>query len=144
MNIKDLMTKFKGHKAKKKQDKIDSYLDTRVKLYVLTYEGDEEGNGEYTNTVSYMVRRDLPREAVHVSGEKNAYFIDKVKCGRRASPDECTAVDLCYWMENNDIDDALALKWSDKFNTNMDMKKVIIIGVALIVAVIVLWPIFIK
>lgn len=141
INIRD---KLKARKEQKAQQKIDKYLDAKVKLYVLTYSGDEDGNGEYTNTVSHLKRRDLPREAVHVSGEKGAYFVDSVKCGRKANPDECTAVDLCYWMENNDIDDALALKWSSKFNMDIDFKKVAIIGIALIVAVIVVWPIITK
>lgn len=102
-----------------------------VVLYTLTYNEDRR---EYVRTESVTTFGKLPADAVHLTGEKNAYFLDAVRAGK--TPEGLTAVDLNLWLVNNDINDALATKWS---MTGDDIKKYIVYGIAGIVMVCVIW-----
>lgn len=102
-----------------------------VVLYTLTYNEDRR---EYVRTESVTTFGKLPADAVHLTGEKDAYFLDAVRAGK--TPEGLTAVDLNLWLVNNDINDALATKWS---MTGDDIKKYIVYGIAGIVMVCVIW-----
>ena len=102
-----------------------------VVLYTLTYNEDRR---EYVRTESVTTFGKLPADAVHLTGEKDAYFLDAVRAGK--TPEGLTAVDLNLWLVNNDINDALATKWS---MTGDDIRKYIVYGIAGIVMVCVIW-----
>ena len=95
-----------------------------VVLYTLTY---NEGRREYVRTESVTTFGKLPADAVHLTGEKDAYFLDAVRAGK--TPEGLTAVDLNLWLVNNDINDALATKWS---MTGDDIKKYIVYGIVMV------------
>lgn len=102
-----------------------------VTLYTLAY---DDARHEYIRTESRVARGRLPLDAVHLTGEKDAYMLDLVRAGK--APEGLTAVDLNLWLLNNDINDALATKWS---MTGDDIKKYIVYGIAAIVMVCVIW-----
>lgn len=102
-----------------------------VLLYTLTY---NEERQEYVRIESRTTFGKLPSDAVHLTGQKDAYFLDAVRAGK--TPEGLTAVDLNLWLLNNDINDALATKWS---MTGDDIKKYIVYGIAGVVMVCVIW-----
>lgn len=81
--------------------------DKRVGLWTYTYDPQSGyDNLEYT----HVPRRDLPADALHVTGKNSEFFLDKVDSGTYPLYGQITAVDLYLWMNNNEIDQALANK----------------------------------
>ena len=78
---------------------------------------------------------EIPDDAVHVTGESNAYALVDLGPAPAIDNTQCTAVDLNAWMLNNDINDALSLKWTSK--SDLDVKKIaMIVGIGLAVIVV--------
>lgn len=103
--------------------------ERRVKLYRLSWSG-----GEYRLSSSSTTFDELPREAVHVTGERNAYLISELEMTERSQG--ITASDLYLYMVNNSINEALAVRWD---RSPVDMKKYIVYGIVGIVLVCVVW-----
>ena len=115
-----------GKKGKKREKK-----ERNVKLHTLDYDAQAE---EYILTESRTTFPELPRGAVHITGRKNEYFWDRSPHPERDGG--ITAADLCLYMINNSINDALAYKWDP---SQMDMRKILIYGIAGIVLVCVVY-----
>lgn len=104
---------------------------SEVKLFTLDYNATTE---EYLLHESRVPFDDLPPGAVHITGRKKEYLWDRVRVERRDGG--MTAADLCLWMVNNSINDALAVSWK---TATPDIKKYIIYGIAGIILVCVVW-----
>lgn len=102
-----------------------------VTLHTLDYDAQA---GEYILTESRTTFPELPRGAVHITGRRNEYFWDRAPHPERDGG--ITAADLCLYMLNNSINDALAYKWDP---SQMDMRKVLVYGIAGIVLVCVVY-----
>ncbi len=105
-----------------------------VRLQTLTY--DEEAD-EYTLTDEATYFEDLPAEAVHVTGKKNRYFLDRVEDPDYSDPQGIRATDLYLWMVNNSINDALAVK--TKGLGELDIRRYLVIGIGAIIGVCVIY-----
>lgn len=103
-----------------------------AKLYTLDYNEELE---RYRIGIEKVPEADVPKDAVHVTGEKGAWFLDRSKAGD--FPTGPNAIDLNLYMVNNSINDALALQWSGM--KNMDMRRIITIGIVAIVGVCIVW-----
>ena len=80
----------------------------RVGLHTFTYNPVQDC---YHDDYVHIPKKDLPQKAVHVTGGRwKEWFIDEVNTGKFPEPGHCTAIDLHLWMDNNDIDNALAFK----------------------------------
>lgn len=112
----------------------ERYLNQKMTLIELTFDKERE---EYTMEYLIRKRRELPKDAVHVTKKRKMYFVDYTEHEEIQRPDhpECTAVDLNLFLENNLISDAMQMAFTRK--EQVDMKKAVtIIAVAIIGAVI--------
>ena len=91
--------------------------------------------------MEYLVRkrRELPRDAVHVTKKKKTYFVDYTEHEKIDRPDkpQCTAVDLNLFLENNSITEALQMAYSR--NDPVDIKKMAVIMVVAIVGAVIFY-----
>lgn len=99
-----------------------------VKLFILEY-----CDGEYSLRETETTFPELPRDAVHITGRKNKYFLDTVRASEPSSG--ITAADLNLYMLNNSINDALAMHWT----APKDLQKYIVYGIAGIILVCVVY-----
>lgn len=97
---------------------------------------DEEW-GQYKLDIDDKQYKDLPPEAVEIRGSKGKYIVEKLDLEYKLDTTQCTAADLCAWMDNNDIEKSLAYAY--KQQTNFDMKKVLIIAAVIIGALLVFY-----
>lgn len=112
----------------------ERYLNTKVQLITLTF---DEERQEYTMEYTFCKRRELPKDAVHVTKKRKMYFIDKTvhEVIERPNKPQCTPVDHNLFLENNDIRNAMDMAYTRK--EPIDTKKAItIIVIAIIGAVI--------
>lgn len=80
----------------------------RVGLHTFTYDMSQDC---YHDDYVHIPKKDLPQKAVHVTnGRWKEWFLDLVDTGDFPKVGHCTAIDLHLWMDNNDIDNALAFK----------------------------------
>ena len=88
--------------------------------------------GGYRLDIEECNRSDLPTEALHQPGNPYVFTIDTIKKRWPYRTDErgFSAIDLCLWMESNDINDALAYKWNNLNFFNEKGKWILIIAVA--------------
>lgn len=95
--------------------------------------------GGYRIVTEETTRRELPIEAVHITGKSNQFAIDEIgiKHPYNVIDNGFTAIDLNLWLESNVINDALALKWDGL--QGLDAKKVSIMAIVGIVAVIIIY-----
>ena len=108
---------------------INDYRWKRVGLYTLTY---DEGTGWYHQDYVHIPRRELPPQAVHVTGRNyKDYYLDKVGVDNFPVNGQATAIDYYLHMVNTSIDQSLANKVNPL--KNVDMKK---LGIALLVGVV--------
>lgn len=81
---------------------------------------------EYVYVKELVPRSSVPREAVHVTNQKNTYHLD-IDLPRRgfntAKDNGFTAVDAYLWMKCSKIDEAMAIKLDSPLN--IDIKKYI-------------------
>lgn len=70
--------------------------------------------GGYRIDIEETTKLELPVEAVHQTGDKTSWVIDKIKVKKPYNHSEngFSAIDLNLWLESNVINDALALKWN--------------------------------
>ena len=123
----------KVQKSFDKNERNKAKLEQDVKLHVLTF---DKGMNRYRlDTTSKIKLKDVPPKAVHVSGKKKEYLLEDIGLDYDIDPKQCTAVDLTAWMDNNDIEEAIA--YSYKKDINIDMKKVLIIGGCIIAGLII-------
>lgn len=127
---------LKAPKVKRKSGPSEKPKDKKrpVKLQTLTY--DEEAE-EYTLTEEATYFEDLPAEAVHITGKKNRYFLDRVEDPDYSDPQGIRATDLYLWMVNNSINDALAVK--NKGLGDVDIRRYLVIGIGAIIGVCVIY-----
>lgn len=127
---------LKAPKVKRKSGPSEKPKDKKrpVKLQTLTY--DEEAE-EYTLTEKATFFEDLPPEAVHITGKKNRYFLDRVEDPDYSDPQGIRATDLYLWMVNNSINDALAVK--NKGLGDVDIRRYLVIGIGAIIGVCVIY-----
>lgn len=106
-------------------------------------------NGDFLLDVNLVKRKDLPTDAVAVTGEKNTYCLDKIKTSPWyhetrpyiADPAErqFTARDAYLHMTTNKYDNAMEIRWSE--SNHIDYKKFILPvvgGVAVLILVVLL------
>lgn len=112
----------------------ERYLNQKMTLIELTFDKERQ---EYTMEYLVRKRRELPKDAVHVTRKRKMYFVDYTEHEDIQRPDhpECTAVDLNLFLENNLISDAMQMAYTRK--DQMDVKKALmIIGIAILGAII--------
>lgn len=111
---------------------IRDIKDDRVGLYTLTY---DEAMDVYRLDYVHVPRRDLPPEAVHITGAGNGEWMhDKVDSGPWPLPGECTALDYYLYMKSSAIDDALAAQKRLPFYIDGKMLAVVGVAIAAVVA----------
>lgn len=117
---------------RKKEDR--SKKPKKVTLCTLSY-----ADGEYHLTKKKIDDVDLPRAAVHVSGEKGIWFVDDVRDEDKDPPQigPGNAIDLYLYMINNSINSALAASWSKL--ANIDVKQLLVYGFVGIVGICIVW-----
>ena len=107
-----------------------------VKLRTLSR---NEDTGEFRMDLDLIKRKDLPRMAVSVTGEKHTYALDKIRRTEwyymnhdksMVPPWEAqfTASDAALWMMSDKIDNALSINWTQQTSTLADNKKVILLA----------------
>ena len=110
--------------------KIRDLKDNRVGLYTLFYNAQNE---TYAQFYEHVPKKDLPAEAVHISGKQGKeYIIDYVDAGKYPKPGYTNATDLYLYMMNNDIDDALT---NVRKPLPIDTKYLAYIGIAVLAVV---------
>lgn len=111
------------------------YFKDYVRL--TTISRDPVTNG-YRFDTELVMRKDVPVEAVHNSGDKHGFTIDRIGVRHPYRYDEngFSAIDLNLWLESNEINDCLAFKW-DGFGSGIESKHVIIIAGVLIAGLVV-------
>ena len=138
-----------GEKSKKKAKDIDPEslrgkfdrwykinFQNYVKLRTLSRNAD---TGEFRMDLDLIKRKDLPRMAVAVTGEKHTYALDKIRRTEwyymhhdksMVPPWEAqfTASDAALWMMSDKIDNALSINWTQQNSTLADNKKVILLA----------------
>ena len=129
--VKEFFDKVQKYFDKDERNKAK--LEQDVKLHTLTY--DKDMDRYRLDTTTKIKLKDIPMEAVHVSGKKKEHLVEKINLDYDIDPRQCTAVDLTAWMDNNDIEEAIA--YSYKKDINIDMKKVLIIGGCIIAGLII-------
>ena len=89
--------------------------------------------GGYRIDIVETTKKELPVEAVHQTGDKTSWVIDKVKIKRAYNHSEngFSAIDLNLWLESNVINDALALKWNGLQGLNPRKMGIIIAGLVI-------------
>lgn len=123
--------RIRGRRAREQPEAEPERKEKPVTLYMLDF---NQTTKEYVLTRETTVFSELPPGAVHVTGEKRAYFWDR--CPHREPSDGITASDLYLYMVNNSINDALAYRYE---TSSIDMRKVITYGIAGVVLVCVVW-----
>lgn len=95
--------------------------------------------GGYKIVIEETTRKELPIEAVHITGTSNQFAIDEigVKHPYNVIDNGFSAIDLNLWLESNVINDALALKWDGL--QGLDAKKVSMMAIVGVVAVIIVY-----
>ena len=95
--------------------------------------------GGYKIIIEETTRKELPIEAVHITGTSNQFAIDEIgiKHPYNVIDNGFTAIDLNLWLESNVINDALALKWDGL--QGLDAKKISIMAIIGVVAVIIIY-----
>ena len=121
------------------KEKFGRFWRTTFKghVTVTTISRDDETGGYRFDTVD-MPRKDVPVEAVPNTNNRHGFTIDRigVKHPFRESENGFSAIDLNLWLESNDINDALALKWDGL--SGLEPKHIlIIVGVG--IAALVIW-----
>ena len=94
--------------------------------------------GEYYDEVSFIHKSELPTEAINVRnyGKYWFYVEDGITPDPAPSgPYIMKASDICTWADNNDVNRSLSEMW--KWTNNLDMKKIVIVGVAIIAAIVI-------
>ena len=119
------------------KQKFNRFMDInfRGKVKVTTISRDNETGGYRFDTV-VMDRKDVPTEALHNTGDKSQYTIDHIRkrWPYRNEESGFSAIDLCLWMESNEINDCLAYKWNGmQFFTNKKLWLIILIAVGVLV-----------
>lgn len=106
----------------------------KVTLCTLSY-----ADGEYRLIKKKVDDVDLPRAAVHVTGEKRTWFVDAVRDEDKDPPQigPGNAIDLHLYMVNNSINSALAASWSKL--ANIDVKQILVYGFVGIVGICIVW-----
>lgn len=117
---------------RKKEDR--SKKPKKVTLCTLSY-----ADGEYRLIKKKVDDVDLPRAAVHVTGEKGTWFVDDVRVEDKDPPQvgPGNAIDLHLYMVNNSINSALAASWSKL--ANIDVKQLLVYGFVGIVGICIVW-----
>lgn len=115
---------------RRKEDR--SKKPEKVTLCTLSY-----ANGEYRLIKKKVDDVDLPRAAVHVTGEKGTWFVDEVTDKDPPQVGPGNAIDLHLYMVNNSINSALAASWSKL--ANIDVKKLLVYGFVGIVGICIVW-----
>ena len=107
-----------------------------VKLRTLSRNAD---TGEFRMDLELIKRKDLPRMAVAVTGEKHTFALDRIRRTEwyymnhdksMVPPWEAqfTASDAALWMMSDKIDNALSINWTQQTSTLADNKKIILIA----------------
>lgn len=93
--------------------------------------------GGYRIDITETTLSELPVEAVHQTGDKTSWVIDTVKTKRPYNNQEngFSAIDLNLWLESNEINDALALKWNGLQGLNSRKMGIVIAGVVILAVV---------
>lgn len=120
---------------------------TLIRTKYIRYEDDNEEKivDEYMCTYELIRRRDVPRDAVHVTGMKNTWHIDEllIKRGFSSVVDKgFTAVDAFAYMKCNKIDEAMAIKL-DRV-AGMDPEKIVLILALVIGGLLSVWYLFMQ
>lgn len=124
------------------KEKLKRFWMIYFKGYVrVTTISKDESTGGYRMDTEIMLRKDVPVEAVHNTGDSHGYTIDtvKVKYPYRYDEGGFSAIDLNLWLQNNDINDALALKWDGM--KNIEPKHLVIVAAIAIGALVVYYVI---
>ena len=116
------------------ESRHERYMNRDVKLQTLDWNHAKERYELHIDKVKF---RDLPDRSVEIRGKKNVYIVENLKLNYELDPQFCTAADLCAWMDNNDITDALAYAYKPPMM--FDMKKVMIIGGCIIAGLLVFY-----
>lgn len=107
---------------------IRDWWHKRVGLTTYTYDMDRN---EYSSVYVHMPKKDLPTDAVHVTGKHNKeYALDLTKQGEYPAPGTCTAIDLYLYMQTTAFDEALTFK--KKKAVDIDPKYLVIVAVAVV------------
>ena len=115
----------------------------RVVVHTLEYEPWEM---EYRHTIEYKQKEELPECAKPVTGKKKTYLVDYIDPEKTPEGfwlddlgneprDRLNAIDLNLYMVNNDINEALLAGFK---KNDMDLKKILIIGVVAVVLLVIL------
>lgn len=123
--------RIRGRRAREQPEAEPERKEKPVTLYMLDF---NQTTKEYVLTRETTVFSELPPGAVHVTGEKRAYFWDR--CPHREPSAGITASDLYLYMVNNSINEALAVRWD---RSPVDMKKYIVYSIVGIILVCVVW-----
>ena len=136
---------FSAHFQRWKQITFGGYVILK------TLSRDEKYDGFVMET-TLIRKRDLPREAVAVTGMRNTYCLDKVKNSvwyyqyhdkTHLDPREgaFTASDAALYMMSDKMDNALMVNWESKPDSPFDIKKIMMLaflGIAVIMLFMVL------
>lgn len=117
-------------------------LNKMVSLKILeAHEVEIEGETdvEYHMHHQRCRRRDLPADAVHVSGSSNTYLQDKIKLDRRRT-EGITAIDLDHYITSNVMERAMHTLRTSSVMT--DNRRTIIYAGLGILAIILAYPLF--
>lgn len=89
-------------------------------------------NGEYTETLDFIPKKELPEGSLNISNYgKDWFYWSDINPVLMQEAGTMTASDVCTWADNNDLQKALQELWS--WTNNIDLKKVlIIVGVAVV------------
>lgn len=131
---------FSAHFQRWKQITFGGYVILK------TLSRDEKFDGFVMET-TLIRKRDLPREAVAVTGMRNTYCLDTVKNSvwyyqyhdkTHLDPREgaFTASDAALYMMSDKMDNALMVNWESKPDSPFDIKKIMMLaflGIAVIV-----------
>lgn len=134
----------------------DSFSERLRRWKLTTFEGyvvlrtlsRDDKRGEYIMESTLVKWSELPRDAVHCSGEKGVYGLDKIKSSewyiqehinayREYQTTQFNATDAALHMKSNKFDNALTTHWNEY--SHVDMKKIaIIVVIALAVLLLVM------
>ena len=115
-----------------------------VKLRTLSRNAD---TGEFRMDLDLIKRKDLPRMAVAVTGEKHTYALDKIRRTEwylmnhdksMVPPWEAqfTASDAALYMMSDKMDNALSINWTQQTSTLADNKKIIFLAILGVLAIV--------
>lgn len=114
-----------------------NWLDWRFKrvgYYELTYHPEDN---EYHEDYCRIPKKDVPVEALHVSGKKfKVWYNDKTGLAHFPEYKRMTAIHVEQWRRNNLIDESFIQRWR---SMKLDYKK---IGMAVIIGVVALFVMY--